>query len=32
MNLPFIDQTFISAKTPLKEAMAVILGCPYDGS
>ena len=32
MNLPFIDQTFIAAKTPLKEAMAVILGCPYDGS
>ena len=32
MNLPFIEQTFISAKTPLKEAMAVILGCPYDGS
>ncbi len=32
MNLPFIEQTFISAKAPLKEAMAVILGCPYDGS
>jgi agmatinase len=32
MALPFIEQTFISAKTPLKEAMAVILGCPYDGS
>jgi len=32
MDLPFIEQTFISAKTPLKEAMAVILGCPYDGS
>ena len=32
MNLPFIEQTFISARTPLKEASAVILGCPYDGS
>jgi agmatinase len=32
MDLPFIEQTFISAKTPLKGASAVILGCPYDGS
>jgi agmatinase len=32
MNLPFIEQTFISAKASLKEAKAVILGCPYDGS
>jgi len=32
MNLPFIEQTFISAKAPFKEAAAVILGCPYDGS
>jgi len=32
MDLLFIEQTFISAKTPLKEAVAVILGCPYDGS
>jgi agmatinase len=32
MDLPFIEQTFISARTPLKEALAVILGCPYDGS
>lgn len=32
MDLPFIEQTFISARTPLKEAWAVILGCPYDGS
>jgi len=32
MDLPFIEQTFISAKTPWKEAIAVILGCPYDGS
>jgi agmatinase len=32
MDLPFIEQTFISAKTPLNEALAVILGCPYDGS
>jgi agmatinase len=32
MDLPFIEQIFISARTPLKEAWAVILGCPYDGS
>jgi agmatinase len=32
MDLPFTEQTFISARTPLKEASAVILGCPYDGS
>ena len=32
MDLPFIEQTFISAKAPLKQASAVILGCPYDGS
>jgi agmatinase len=32
MDLPFIEQTFISARTPLKEALSVILGCPYDGS
>jgi agmatinase len=32
MDLPFVEQTFISAKTPLKGALAVILGCPYDGS
>jgi len=32
MNLPLIEQTFISAKASLKEAKAVILGCPYDGS
>jgi len=32
MGLPFVEQTFISAKTPLKEALTVILGCPYDGS
>jgi len=32
MNLPFIEQTFISSGAPLKEALAVILGCPYDGS
>jgi agmatinase len=32
MDLPFIEQTFISAKAPLNEALAVILGCPYDGS
>ncbi len=32
MNLPFIEQTFISAKASWKDAWAVILGCPYDGS
>jgi agmatinase len=32
MDLPFIEQTFISCSAPLKEASAVILGCPYDGS
>ncbi len=32
MNLPFIEQTFISSGAPLKEAPAVILGCPFDGS
>ncbi len=32
MDLPFIEQTFISAKASFKEASAVILGCPYDGS
>lgn len=32
MDLPLVEQTFISAKTPLKDARAVILGCPYDGS
>lgn len=32
MDLPFIEQTFISARAPWKEACAVILGCPYDGT
>jgi len=32
MDLPFIEQTFTSAKAPWREALAVILGCPYDGS
>jgi agmatinase len=32
MNLPFIEQSFLSATTSFKEAKAVILGCPYDGS
>lgn len=32
MNLPFVEQTFLSAKTSWREAKAVILGCPYDGS
>lgn len=32
MDLPFIEQTFISAKASWKDARAVILGCPYDGS
>jgi agmatinase len=32
MNLPIMEQTFISAKASFAEANAVILGCPYDGS
>jgi agmatinase len=32
MNLPFMEQTFLSAKASWREAKAVILGCPYDGS
>lgn len=32
MTLPFIEQSFISATASFKEAKAVILGCPYDGS
>jgi agmatinase len=32
MDLPLVEQTFISANNPLKDALAVILGCPYDGS
>ena len=32
MKLPFIEQTFISAKASFEEGKIVILGCPYDGS
>jgi agmatinase len=32
MKLPFIEQTYISAKASFKESKIVILGCPYDGS
>jgi agmatinase len=32
MNLPFTEQSFISATTSFKAAKTVILGCPYDGS
>jgi len=32
MKLPFMEQTFVSAKAPLEEGKIVILGCPYDGS
>jgi agmatinase len=32
MNLPIMEQTFISAGAPFAEAKAIILGCPYDGS
>src|SRR4030043_1777515 len=32
MNLPIMEQTFISAGASFAEAKAVILGCPYDGS
>jgi agmatinase len=32
MKLPFMEQTFVSAKAPFEEGKIVILGCPYDGS
>ncbi len=32
MKLPFLEQTYLSAKTPFKKSKIVILGCPYDGS
>ena len=32
MNLPIMEQTFISAKASFSEADVVLLGCPYDGS
>lgn len=32
MDLPFIEQTFISAKASFEEGRIVILGCPFDGS
>ncbi len=32
MNLPFIEQTFLSSKTSFEEGKIVILGCPFDGS
>src|SRR3972149_9935708 len=32
MDLPFIEQTFISAKASFEKSQGVILGCPYDGS
>jgi agmatinase len=32
MRLPFIEQSFVSAKAPFEEGRIVILGCPYDGS
>lgn len=32
MKLPFIEQSFISAKASFEEGKIVILGCPYDGS
>ncbi len=32
MDLPFIEQTFISSKASFEESNVVILGCPFDGS
>jgi agmatinase len=32
MDLPFIEQTFLSSKTSFEEGKIVILGCPFDGS
>ncbi len=32
MKLPFIEQTYISARASFKESKIVLLGCPYDGS
>lgn len=32
MKLPFIEQTFISARATFRESQTIILGCPYDGS
>ncbi len=32
MKLPFMEQTFISAKASFEEGKIVILGCPFDGS
>jgi agmatinase len=32
MKLPFMEQTFLSAKASFEEGRIVILGCPYDGS
>ncbi len=32
IQLPFIEETYISAKTPFEKSQIVILGCPYDGS
>jgi len=32
MDLPFIEQTFLSSKTSFEEGEIVILGCPFDGS
>jgi agmatinase len=32
MELPFIEQTFLSANASWEESKIVILGCPFDGS
>ena len=32
MKLPFIQTTFLSAKASFAESIAVILGCPFDGT
>lgn len=32
MDLPFVEQTFVSCRTSFEESKIVLLGCPYDGS
>jgi agmatinase len=32
MDLPFIEQTFVSCKASFEEGEIVLLGCPFDGS
>jgi agmatinase len=32
LNLPFIEQNFLSASASFRDSKTVLLGCPYDGS